>query len=135
MDANRTMTTLLAAGEAPNGWIWAMAVGFVAVCIIMMLVVLIQKPKGGGLSGAFGGGAGGGSEGAFIGGRVGDVLTWFTVVCFVAFLVLAMGMTWAITGGGEAPADEDDPTTEQQAGDEGAGAGAAAEDDGKSGDE
>ncbi|MGB0767749.1 MAG: preprotein translocase subunit SecG, partial [Phycisphaeraceae bacterium] len=33
-----------------------MAILFAVVCIVMMLVVLIQKPKGGGLSGAFGGG-------------------------------------------------------------------------------
>ena len=57
--------------------------------------MLIQKPKGGGLSGAFGGGAGGGSTQAVIGARVGDVLTIVTVVCFVLFLLLACGMTLA----------------------------------------
>lgn len=116
MDLNLNMQHLLAAGQPPNGWIWALAIGFTAICLIMMLVVLIQKPKGGGLSGAFGGGAGGGSESAFIGGRVGDVLTWVTVVCFVLFLLLAMGMTWTIKGGGDELVDDED--TEQVEGEE-----------------
>jgi len=32
---------------------------FVIVCLFLMLVILIQKPRGGGLSGAFGGAASG----------------------------------------------------------------------------
>ena len=67
---------------------------FVAVCLFMMLVILIQKPRGGGLSGAFGG-AGGSAQAAF-GAKTGDVLTWFTVICFSAFLLLAVGLTWSI---------------------------------------
>jgi len=92
------LMTLAQGGGKPGVGIWLMAIGFVLICVIMMLVVLIQKPKGGGLSGAFGGGAGGGSTQAVIGARVGDVLTIVTVVCFVLFLVLAMGMTLAIKG-------------------------------------
>lgn len=71
-----------------------MAVVFVLVCVFLILVILIQKPKGGGLSGAFGG-SGGSAQAAF-GAKTGDVLTWFTVVCFVLFLLLAMSLTWAI---------------------------------------
>ena len=112
MTSITNLNHLLAIGQAPNGWIWTMAIGFALISLIMMLVVLIQKPKGGGLSGAFGGGAGGGSESAFIGGRVGDVLTWTTVICFVLFLLLAMGMTWGIKGGGSDPA-KDKPAEEQ----------------------
>ena len=70
-----------------------LAVLFCLVCVFMMLVILIQKPRGGGLSGAFGG-AGGSSQAVF-GAKTGDVLTWFTVFCFAGFLVLAMGLTWA----------------------------------------
>lgn len=109
MSSTFDLTQLLAIGAPPNRWIYAMAVGFTLICLIMMLVVLIQKPKGGGLSGAFGGGAGGGSSEAFIGGKVGDVLTWTTVVCFILFLLLAMGMTWGIKGGS---LDEDETDTE-----------------------
>ncbi len=68
---------------------------FALTCLFMLLVILIQKPRGGGLSGAFGG-AGGGSAQAAFGAKTGDVLTWFTVFCFVTFLLLAMGLTWSI---------------------------------------
>ncbi len=71
-----------------------LAVLFFFVCIFMILVILIQRPRGGGLAGAFGG-VGGGSQAVF-GAKTGDVLTWFTVVCFAAFLLLAMGLTWTI---------------------------------------
>lgn len=65
---------------------------FVAVCLFMMLVILIQKPRGGGLTGAFGGA--GGSASSVFGAKTGDVLTWFTCVCFVLFILLAMALTW-----------------------------------------
>lgn len=71
-----------------------LAILFVLVCLFMMLVILIQKPKGGGLSGAFGG-AGGGEQ-SVLGAKAGDVLTWVTITCFVLFLLLAMGLTWTI---------------------------------------
>jgi len=70
-----------------------LAIGFILVCGLLILVVLIQKPKGGGLSGAFGG-AGGGSAQAAFGAKVGDFLTWATVGLFAGFLLLAMGLTW-----------------------------------------
>ncbi len=69
-----------------------LAIAFAIVCALMMLVILVQKPKGGGLSGAFGG-AGGSAQAAF-GARTGDVLTWVTVTFFATFLLLAMGLTW-----------------------------------------
>lgn len=71
-----------------------LAIGFVAISLFMMLVILIQKPKGGGLSGAFGGAGGG--ESSFVGAKIGDFLTYLTVGCFVMFLVLAMLLTWNI---------------------------------------
>ncbi|MEM7626939.1 MAG: preprotein translocase subunit SecG [Planctomycetota bacterium] len=111
-----------------------LAAAFVLVSLFMMLVILIQKPKGGGLSGAFGGAGGG--ETSFVGAKVGDFLTILTVGCFIAFLLLAMALTWKInptenqaraaavlqqttgTAGGdasnaqdEADADADDDTT------------------------
>ncbi|MEM9414772.1 MAG: preprotein translocase subunit SecG [Planctomycetota bacterium] len=102
------METLTLGAAGLGIGVWVMAVGFTLVCIIMMLVILIQKPKGGGLSGAFGGGAGGGGAGDIIGGsRVGDVLTIVTVVCFLIFLGLAMGLTWST-----APVTEVDPPAE-----------------------
>ena len=67
---------------------------FVLTCLFMMLVILIQKPKGGGLSGAFGGA--GGSASAAFGAKTGDLLTTITIGCFVAFLGLAIGLVYAI---------------------------------------
>ena len=88
------LTTL---SNIPGWLVPALITAFIIVCVVMMLVILIQKPKGGGLSGAFGGaGGGGGSEMAAFGAKTGDVLTWFTVVLFLCFLFLAMGLTWAI---------------------------------------
>ena len=59
---------------------------FVIVCIFLMLLILIQKGRGGGLSGAFGG-AGGNTA---FGSKTGDVLTWATSVVFGIFLLLAV---------------------------------------------
>jgi len=74
----------------------ALSVMFVIVCAVMILVVLIQKSSGGGLSGAFGGAGGGGNAQAAFGAKVGDVLTWVTVVLFALFLGLAIMLTWNI---------------------------------------
>ena len=76
------------------GWSTTLlAAFFVFMCVFLTLIILIQKPKGGGLSGAFGG-AGGGS-GAVFGAKTGDVLTWLTVGAFVVFLFLGMGLVWS----------------------------------------
>ncbi len=99
---------------------------FVLTCIFMMLVILIQKPKGGGLSGAFGG-AGGSAQAAF-GAKTGDLLTMITIGCFVAFLGLAIGLVYAIrdevtppdtstvqqTSNAKSDADTDDATTDAE---------------------
>ena len=59
---------------------------FIFVCLFMILLVLIQKGRGGGLASAFGGG---GSNTAF-GSKTGDVLTWATSIVFGVFVVLAV---------------------------------------------
>lgn len=61
---------------------------FLIVCGFLMLLVLIQKGRGGGLSSAFGG-AGGATA---FGSKTGDVLTWATAVVFGIFLLLAIGL-------------------------------------------
>ncbi len=71
-----------------------LALLFILTCLFMMLVILIQKPKGGGLSGAFGG-AGGSAQAAF-GAKTGDLLTTITIGCFVAFLGLSIALIYAI---------------------------------------
>lgn len=61
-----------------------------AVCVFMILLILVQKGRGGGLSGAFGG-AGGNTA---FGTKTGDLLTWVTATVFFLFLLLTMGLTW-----------------------------------------
>src|SRR3982751_6679838 len=85
------------------------------LCVFMVLVVLVQRGRGGGLSGAFG--AGGGSTSAF-GTKTGDVFTTVTVVLFVIFITLAVwlnfrfqGMKRDIAGGIASQPAVDLPTT------------------------
>lgn len=59
---------------------------FALVCVVLVLVVLVQKGRGGGLSGAFGGGMASG----LLGSKTGDFLTWVTIGLFVVFLGLAV---------------------------------------------
>ncbi|MGD1914680.1 MAG: preprotein translocase subunit SecG [Phycisphaerales bacterium] len=62
---------------------------FTAVAVIMILVILIQKPQGGGLSGAFGASSGGSGQTAF-GAKTGDALTLMTIGAFVVFILTAI---------------------------------------------
>jgi len=61
---------------------------FVVVSLALVLIVLIQKGRGGGLSSAFGGGMASG----LLGSKTGDFLTWVTIVMVVVFLSLAVVM-------------------------------------------
>ncbi len=61
---------------------------FIICCVALILIILIQKGKGGGLSGAFGGGMAGG----ILGSKTGDFLTWVTIVLVGVFLTLAVVM-------------------------------------------
>lgn len=76
------------------GWaVGALIAMFLFVCVIMVLTVLIQKPQGGGLASAFGGGVSAGQT-AF-GTKTGDALTVFTIAVFVAYLALAIILNYA----------------------------------------
>ncbi len=75
---------------------------FLVVSGAMILLVLIQRPQGGGLSGAFGAGGGGAGQTAF-GTKTGDVLTIATVTIFGLFLVTAIVLNFATRP--QSPAD------------------------------
>lgn len=60
---------------------------FAVVCVLLMIVILLQRGRGVGLSGAFGGA--GGTSSAF-GSKTGDVLTWITIVGAVVMLTFAV---------------------------------------------
>ena len=84
---------------------------FVLCAIALVLIILIQKGKGGGLSGAFAGGMAGG----ILGSKTGDFLTWFTVALVGLFLLLAVIMAKfyrpTVSGPG---ADQFQPPVQQQ---------------------
>ena len=61
---------------------------FITVCIFLILLILIQKGRGGGLASAFGGGGGNTAFGS----KTGDVLTWATSIAFGVFLVTAVAL-------------------------------------------
>ncbi len=70
---------------------WIVTGLFMIVSLGMVLIILVQRPQGGGLAGAFGG-AGGSSTDTVFGGRVGDALTVATVVAFALYLGLAIAL-------------------------------------------
>ncbi len=59
---------------------------FILVCFLLMMLVLIQKGRGGGLASAFGGASGHTPFGS----KTGDVLTWATSILFGIFIILAI---------------------------------------------
>ena len=62
------------------------------VSVGLVLVILVQRPQGGGLSAAFGGGGGAGASQSAFGAKTGDVLTFVTVGTFIAFLLISCGL-------------------------------------------
>jgi len=64
------------------------AVLFVICSVALILIILVQKGRGGGLSAAFGGGIASG----ILGSKTGDFLTWVTIVLVGIFLTLAVVM-------------------------------------------
>jgi preprotein translocase subunit SecG len=61
---------------------------FIISAVTLILAVLIQKGKGGGLGGAFGAGMASG----ILGSKTGDFLTWFTIALVGLFLTLGVIM-------------------------------------------
>ncbi|MHC4674979.1 MAG: preprotein translocase subunit SecG [Planctomycetota bacterium] len=59
---------------------------FILICVFLMIVILLQKGRGGGLSGAFGGVGGHSAFGA----KTGDVFTWITVALTFLFVLVAI---------------------------------------------
>ncbi len=79
------MVHLILAQDSKFG-IYVLAAAFVLVAVLLIGLVLLQKNRGSGLSGAFGGVGG---HSAF-GTKTGDFLTWVTVGLVVVFLSLAI---------------------------------------------
>jgi preprotein translocase subunit SecG len=75
---------------------WAHLLNFliVGLALFLMLIVLIQRGKGGGLSGAFGG-AGGSSP---FGSRAGDAFTRITITIAAIWVLLIMIQVKVVKG-------------------------------------
>ncbi|MFN7021656.1 MAG: preprotein translocase subunit SecG [Phycisphaerales bacterium] len=76
---------------------WAVALlvaAFLVVCVVLILTILIQRPQGGGLSGAFGSNSGSGQT-AF-GAKTGDALTIATIGMFVVYVLFAIGLNYVV---------------------------------------
>lgn len=104
-------------------WHVIAAIWFAFLAIVLMGVILLQRGKGVGLSGAFGGAGGHTAFGA----KTGDVMTWATVVGALLLLATAVGLNYlfqppaapaalalpaAPTDRSEAPADLPPPPSE-----------------------
>jgi preprotein translocase subunit SecG len=85
------------------------AVLFVICCVSLILIILIQKGRGGGLSGAFGGGMAGG----ILGSKTGDFLTWVTIVLVGVFLTLAVVLAKFYTSGPDSDYDISPPVQQE----------------------
>ena len=84
------------------GLIMGVIAGIFLICsIVLILVVLIQKGKGGGLSSAFAGGMASG----ILGSKTGDVLTWITIGVVSVFILMALVLDrwWRPTVSGPQP--------------------------------
>ena len=66
-------------------WDIFLGVLFLVICFLLIVIVLLQKGKGGGLGAAFGG-----MGSSAFGTKTGDVFTWVTIVLTGLFIVMAV---------------------------------------------
>ncbi len=85
---------MLMLAEVPIFVVGLLVALFVIVSVMMMLIVLIQRPQGGGLTEAFGSASGSGHT-AF-GAKTGDALTYATITIFVVFIGMAVGLNYIV---------------------------------------
>ncbi len=103
-------------------WSWVppfLNVVLLLVGLFLILLILIQRGKGGGLAGAFGG-AGGSSA---FGSRAGDAFTRITIYVAAVWILLIMIMIKMIQPTGALPTQEQLSGEQAPAGGEGQGGG------------
>ena len=93
---------------------------FLGICMLLIGIIMLQKGRGGGLSGAFGG-AGGHSA---FGSKTGDVFTYITIVLAVLYLGAAVANNYVfreltLTAPGAAVTDGADADADSASGDAG----------------
>jgi preprotein translocase subunit SecG len=74
---------------------------YIFVCLFLILVVLLQSGKGGGLGSAFGGGGGAGQQ-IFGGAGAGNLLTRLTAVFAFTFMALSVWLAFLSSSGEQA---------------------------------
>ncbi|HUQ68340.1 MAG TPA: preprotein translocase subunit SecG [Planctomycetaceae bacterium] len=78
-------------------WVPYVTMALLTICgVMLILIILLQRGRGGGLAGALGGMGG---QSAF-GTKAGDVFTKITVVLAIIWVVLAAGNVYALRGFG-----------------------------------
>ena len=78
-----------------------LSVLYVLICLFLILVVLLQSGKGGGMGAAFGGGGGAGQQ-VFGGAGAGNILTKMTAVSAALFMVLSATLAYMSSPGEDA---------------------------------
>src|SRR5258708_37507916 len=68
----------------------------VSVCLFLMLVVLLQQGKGGGMGAAFGGAA---TAQVFGGRGAGNILTRATAICAAVFMLTSVSLAYVSSSG------------------------------------
>jgi len=66
------------------------------VCVFLILVVLLQQGKGGGMGAAFGGGT---AQTVFGGRGAGNILTRATAICATIFMLTSVGLAYMSSSG------------------------------------
>lgn len=95
---------------------WMLSLGIIAISVLLIGIILLQKNKGSGLSGAFGGVGG---HSAF-GTKTGDFLTWFTVGLAVLFLLMCIAGNFAFEPDSKVPTGANAQLIDVEDGGEGA---------------
>jgi len=87
------------AGQRAESMYTFISIVYIFVCLFLILVVLLQSGKGGGLGSAFGGGA---SQQIFGGAGAGNLLTRLTAVFAFAFMALSVWLAFLSSSGEQA---------------------------------
>lgn len=82
----------------------------VCVCMFLILVVLLQQGRGGGLGGAFGGA----SQQVFGGRGAGNLMTRITWVCAMVFILTSVSLAYLASSGDRSLKARSGPTSGQR---------------------
>src|SRR5512134_888645 len=76
-------------------WFTLLSILYVLICAFLILVVLLQQGKGGGMGSAFGGS----TQTVFGGAGAGNFLTRLTAICATLFMVLSAVLAYLSSSG------------------------------------